>query len=89
MVKIGKIQVDMCVLCTSGEPDDVEHTVLHCSALRTVRTGLPNTGCRYKTIREIVESMLQSEEGWDKGKAFLERIMKRKEELEKERRRHF
>ncbi|HKT22692.1 MAG TPA: reverse transcriptase domain-containing protein, partial [Nitrososphaerales archaeon] len=37
MVKINKASSETCVLCDSGEPDDIEHTILRCEALREAR----------------------------------------------------
>ena len=86
MRRIGKTGVDICVLCQSGETDDVGHTIERCAALEEVREGGP-TELRGKRVAEIVGYMMESEEGWEKGAAKLEGIMRAKQEKEEERRR--
>lgn len=81
LFRIGKAPSDICVLCDSGAVDDVEHTVLHCAALRVVR-GADMTG----SVHEIVAYMLGSVGAWEKRQCQLESIMTRKMELETARR---
>lgn len=89
MVKIGKSQVDICVLCDSGDADGVEHTVLHCQALQDARAKYLSPSLRDRTLKEMVKAMAHSAEEWDTVIAFFNNIIRTKEDLEKSRRKKF
>lgn len=89
MVKIGKTGSDTCVLCATGETDDVEHTLLHCEALASVRYKSEYQSLADKGIKELVAKMLSSEEEWTAVTGFFDNVMKQKETLEKSRRKTF
>lgn len=87
MVKIGKIGVDICVLCSSGETDDVEHTILRCGALGEFRGGgTQPEGTQGRSMREIVEYMATGAEAWREITGWFDAIMSFKHKKEKQRR---
>ena len=88
MVKIGKSDGDVCVLCDSRETDDVVHTVLRCSALREVRAHAPAV-IQGKSIPEMVGHMLTDRGAWRETSSWLDAVMVAKEEKERERRARF
>ena len=63
MVKIGKSDSDVCVLCDSREADDVAHTVLRCPSLGEVRQRAPRA-IQNRLIPEMVCHMMTSAEAW-------------------------
>ena len=85
MVRIGKAGSDTCVLCDTGTTDDVEHTVLHCTALQEARDESPAHIRRFK-VAELVDSMLGTVTAWREGIGHLNRIMRAKKRLEDARR---
>ena len=85
MVRIGKAQADTCVLCNAGVTDDVEHTVLRCSALQEARDKCP-TQLRDLSVREIVNNMIGSGTVWEEGLGYFNRVMRLKKRLEETRR---
>ena len=85
MVRIGKSQVDTCTLCTSGQTDDVDHTVSLCPALAQVRRN--STYCHAgESTRDIVGHMMDDAAAWAAGVYFLDAIMREKTRLEDARR---
>ena len=82
--KIGKANDSKCVYCETGEEDDVTHTVLLCPALEDARTEAAPTS-RPSSVAELMNEMLESNEKWLKGIRLVEKVMKRKAEMEKER----
>lgn len=89
MAKIGKAQVDICVLCNSGDPDGVEHTILHCEGLQEARSDSIFENYAKRSIKDIVRSMQVSTEEWEAGALFLTTMMKKKEDKESARRKLF
>lgn len=89
MLKIGKATIDTCVLCSSGEADGVEHTVRHCGALADTRNDPAFANVADMSVKSVVEYMMGSADGWDTGATFLTTIMKKKEQMEMERRKRF
>lgn len=88
MCKIGKAQEPACILCDSGVADDPEHTIFTCEALLEARLEASRENpAHWVTIKSIVEDMVESQEKWIAGTTFFERLMRRKEELERDRRR--
>lgn len=86
MVKIGKTQVATCVLCDSGEEDDVTHTVLRCEKLKEIRERAAALMEDQQTVEKIIQRMLGSDQEWQTIAEALENIMRKKDELEQERR---
>lgn len=85
MLRIGKSDSDRCVLCDTGDADDVTHTVLRCPALceaRNTRVGSPGD-----TLPEIVKGMMADCEAWSEVSAWLNAIMLLKVQKEELRRR--
>lgn len=87
MTKIGKTQVDICVLCVLGMKDGVEHTLPHCQALKAVRDKQVHREVTTKDgTKEMVDLMTNDRTNWAKVTAFFDDIMKRKGQLERMRR---
>lgn len=80
LFKIRKVDSNVCVLCTSGQVDDVDHTVLRCHGLGTVRSKMPPE-LEGLSLRGIVAKMVASPEIWDTGIRWIGGIMRKKEEL--------
>lgn len=74
-----------CVYCSSGNDDDVDHTILRCSAFIKERAEITDSN----SIAELVRKLLKSREDWDRITKAFERILKRKTEVEKERANRF
>ena len=85
MVRIRKTGSDTCVLCDAGTTDDLEHAVLHCTALQEARDESPAHLRRFQ-VGELVDSMLGSVTAWREGIGYLNRIMRVKKQLEDARR---
>ena len=88
MLRIGKANSDTCVLCDSGESDDVEHTVLRCWALRGAGNVRPRI-LEDKSLPEIVSYMLTSAGAWKETSKWLNAVMAMKTEKENLRRARF
>jgi hypothetical protein len=88
MLRIGKISSDTCVLCDSGETDDVTHTVLCCPALREAR-ALDRPTLEDESIPGIVSYMMTGASAWSGAVRWLDAIMGMKTELERQRRERF
>ena len=63
------------------EVDDVIHTVLRCDALSEERGCLATL----LSIKEVVEKMLSSEANWQAVTSLVDRLMIKKEKLDRER----
>ena len=84
--KIGKEQTERCPLCGDCK-DDAEHAVFHCAAYAMERWGL---GCKHNIKwtpgPELLSAMLATKKCWQDVDDFLQKMMKRREELERDRR---
>ena len=81
LARIGKSQSDICLHCASVEVDDVIHTVLRCDALSEERGCLATL----LSIKEVVKKMLSSEANWQAATSLVDRLMIKKEKLDRER----
>ena len=74
-----------CVLCTSGQPDDAEHTLMRCEFFRAEREQLMTHLKWNLTIEGLVPKMLDGEDEWRSLTRFISAVMSRKETLERKR----
>ena len=72
----------MCILCDTGEDDDVDHTVLRCDSLKQPRGTLSTEA---QTIPALIQKALKTEEDWLRFTRRISCIMKKKEALYRKR----
>ena len=72
-----------CVLCDTGEEDDVEHTLVRCPHFAEVRSRRGEGG---KEVAQLVAEMLESEERWAQVSALVKEVPTEKESQERVRR---
>ena len=84
LTRIGKSLPPTCVLCPMGAEDDPQHTLFDCCAFDSERHGLVET-----SLEALISHMISSAADWLRGSTVIDRIMKRKEQLERERLRRF
>lgn len=84
--RIGKAANPSCIMCTSGEIDDSEHTLLRCEHFREGRLTMEKQLGTQLSVDNIVPLMLEGEKNWMTIQMFMEIIMREKESLERRRR---
>ncbi|KAJ3661606.1 hypothetical protein Zmor_005996 [Zophobas morio] len=85
--RIGKIECSDCWYCEEGVEEDVEHAIFDCHRWTRVREECEvELGMRVN-VDNMVEKMLESEEGWKVIERMLVTVMKAKCEYERERER--
>lgn len=79
LARIGKVSSDICVRCNSGEKDDVEHTILRCQRFCRQREELMGALGNLDSVQVLINKMIDSEDAWHKGDAFIKEVMQAKE----------
>lgn len=74
-----------CVLCDTGEEDDVSHTLERCPLFRAERAGIERKLERPFSIDTMAMNMLESDAVWEAISLYVRSVLRRKEELERER----
>ena len=85
--KIHKAPDPRCITCSTGEVDDVTHTVFVCPALEEARRRTPEIVSDARTVKGLIAAMLEDEKSWEQGIRLVGNVFTRKTELENERRR--
>ena len=83
--RIGRASSWTCVLCDTGEKDDVVHTVERCPFFEEKRATLTQSIGRPLKALEMVNIMLKSAELWSTLGDFVEYVMRVKERKERAR----
>ena len=87
LARFGLSDIASCPLCNE-EQDDAEHALFHCPAHATDRWRLRCThGVEWRPGHELVTAMLDNKHCWLAVANFMEKLIKRRELLERERQR--
>jgi hypothetical protein len=85
LYRINRADCPTCVLCDSGEEDDVKHTIERCRYFEETRERRLGHRQGVFDVEKMVEEMLKGEEEWAVVSAYVDEVMNRKEKLERER----
>jgi len=83
--RIQRIDTPICLLCGSGEVDDVDHTVQRCDVWETDREELQRFIGEDLRLSAIVRVISEKREAWDAMTKFADEVMGAKEEDERRR----
>lgn len=78
--RVRRVDSPECKLCDDGKEDDAHRIIIECEAYRHLRGKWRNM-----TIPIIVNEMMESSQAWEEYRKIIEKIMKRKEQQERNR----
>jgi hypothetical protein len=79
LYKMHKTDTPYCDICDTGQIDTPQHTILECTKYNNIRKNSPLL--RHKTLKTLINDMIQDTDIWDRTQSSIKQIMTRKKAI--------